>query len=102
MTVYLAKLLEQQNDPEGWKQSAEVAITASAQAISVITDRILELKNDIQSVADCIPKLGADMMMYRPRGSEQHLNIKENYDFLYQRIEALEQKVLELENALQH
>lgn len=100
--VYLAKLLEQQNDPDGWKESAETAITASAHAIGAITDRIIDMKKDIQTVADAIPKLGAEMMMYKPRGVEQHLNIKENYDFLYQRIEALEQKVLELENALQH
>lgn len=57
----------------------------------MINDILLKLGERLENLEKYVQALPTpDKTMYRPPNHEEYLNIKENYDLLYRRLEALE------------
>jgi len=67
----------------------EAAHRVSAEAIKVIIDRLVKLEEAFNSLQELILSGG---ITYRPRGYDVHLNMKENYDEIYKRLDELQHR----------
>tara|TARA_Y100000004_G_scaffold92218_1_gene103331 strand:+ start:296 stop:532 length:237 start_codon:yes stop_codon:yes gene_type:complete len=64
----------------------------------MINDVLLKLGERLEHLEKYVQALPTpDKTMYRPPNHEDYLNIKENYDLIYKRIEALENGMQETE-----
>ena len=68
---------------EQWSEVANYSEMINA-VLMKIGERLEHLKKYVQALRT------PDKTMYRPANHEEYLNIKENYDLLYRRLEALE------------
>jgi len=88
-------------DLEGWGQSVNEAIQAQSEAIDECARRIVNLEKALEQIVITIQDLAqathdtqqvlmGGQINYKPTDSETHLNMKENFDQLYDRIIKLE------------
>tara|TARA_B100002019_G_C21271331_1_gene602541 strand:- start:3629 stop:3862 length:234 start_codon:yes stop_codon:yes gene_type:complete len=68
---------------ERWEEIVE-----NNKMINEILVKLVERVEHIEKYVQTMPT--PDKVMYRPPNHEDYLNIKENYDLLYKRLEALE------------
>lgn len=72
---------EEKIDP--WKDNQE-----AHEVINMCLGQIGERLAAIEKYLNELPT--PDKIMYKPKGAEDYLNMKENYDEIYKRLEALE------------
>lgn len=88
-------------DLEGWGQSVNEAIQAQSEAIDECAKRIVAIEGAIEQIVltlqdlakatnDTQQVLMRGQINYKPSDGETHLNMKENFDQLYDRIIKLE------------
>lgn len=88
-------------DLEGWGQSVNEAIQAQSEAIDECARRIVNIEKAIEHIVSTIQDLAkatndtqkvlqAGDIRYQPCDGVSHLNMKENFDHLYERIIKLE------------
>lgn len=65
----------------------EAAHRASSEAIKLLVDRVIDLQERLHKLETILSEGG---ITYRPEGYENHLNMKENYDEIYNRLGKLE------------
>jgi len=63
-------------------------LTTAYEMLVGIVVKLGERVEHIEKYVQNIPT--PDKVMYRPRETEEYLNIKENYDLIYKRLEVLE------------
>ncbi|WDS61079.1 hypothetical protein SBM1_00212 [Synechococcus phage S-BM1] len=62
--------------------------TEAHEVINMCLSQIGERLAEIEKYLNELPT--PDKIMYKPKGAEDYLNMKENYDEIYKRLEALE------------
>jgi hypothetical protein len=72
---------EEKIDP--WQDNQE-----AHEVINMCLGQIGERLAEIEKYLNELPT--PDKIMYKPKGAEDYLNMKENYDEIYKRLEALE------------
>lgn len=72
---------EEKIDP--WQDNQE-----AHEVINMCLGQIGERLAEIERYLNELPT--PDKIMYKPKGAEDYLNMKENYDEIYKRLEALE------------
>jgi hypothetical protein len=72
---------EEKIDP--WQDNTE-----AHEVINMCLSQIGERLAEIEKYLNELPT--PDKIMYKPKGAEDYLNMKENYDEIYKRLEALE------------
>ena len=73
-------------DYDPWQDNAE--------AHEVLNTCVHELAERLGEVTKYVNDLTTpEKILYKPKGAEEYLNIKENYDEIYRRIAELEEKV---------
>lgn len=72
---------EEKIDP--WQDNTE-----AHEVINMCLSQIGERLTEIEKYLNELPT--PDKIMYKPKGAEDYLNMKENYDEIYKRLEALE------------
>lgn len=72
---------EEKIDP--WQDNQE-----AHEVINMCLSQIGERLAEIEKYLNELPT--PDKIMYKPKGAEDYLNMKENYDEIYKRLEALE------------
>ena len=91
-------------DLEEWAKSVNEAITAQAEAIDECAKRIVTIEKAIEQMVSTIQDIAKGLnntndvlsqgkINYQPKDSDKHLNMKENFDHLYERIIRLENRV---------
>ena len=91
-------------DLEEWAKSVNEAITAQAEAIDECAKRIVTIEKAIEQMVSTIQDIAKGLnntndvlsqgkINYQPKDSDKHLNMKENFDHLYERIIRLENGV---------
>ena len=89
---------------EEWATSVNEAISAQAEAINECATRIVTIEKAIEQMVATIQDLAKAInntnsvlsngnINYQPKDSDRHLNMKENFDHLYERIIRLENGV---------
>ena len=64
-----------------------------AEALNAINDCLIALGKRLQEVEEYVATMNiAEKVLYKPNGQEKYLNIKENYDLIYQRLDKLEKE----------
>lgn len=74
------------NESEKWNDNQE-AHKAINECLQIIGERLQALEQYVQEIPT------PDKTFYRPKGAEEHLNVKGNYDEIYSRIERLEERL---------
>lgn len=72
---------EEKIDP--WQDNQE-----AHEVINMCLSQIGERLAEVEKYLNELPT--PDKIMYKPKGAEDYLNMKENYDEIYKRLEALE------------
>jgi|14_taG_2_1085336.scaffolds.fasta_scaffold41406_2 hypothetical protein len=91
-------------DLEGWGRSVNDAIKAQSEAIDECANRIVTIEKAIEQIVDTIKDIAVGLsdtqqvlhkgeINYKPSDGESHLNMKENFDHVYERIIRLENGV---------
>ncbi|AGH06764.1 hypothetical protein Fa020709_082 [Synechococcus phage S-RIM2] len=73
---------------DAWQDNTE-----AHEAINMCLVQIAERISEIEKYVSELPT--PDKIMYKPKGVEEYLNMKQNYDEIYKRLEALESGVQE-------
>ena len=61
------------------------------EAHRILVDTIVKLGERVENLEKYVQAIPTpDKVMYRPANHKEYLNIKENYDLLYKRLEVLE------------
>jgi len=92
---------QSENELESWAKSVNEAITAQAEAIDECAKRIVTIEKAIEQMVSTMKDLAVGLtdtqqvlkggkIRYKPADGDQHLNMKENFDHLYERIIRLE------------
>ena len=64
-----------------------------AEALNAINDCLIALGKRLQEVEEYVATMNiAEKVLYKPNGHEKYLNIKENYDLIYERLDKLEKE----------
>lgn len=71
------------SEMDPWKDNQE-----AHEAINMCLVQIGERLKEIEQYLNSVPT--PDKILYKPNGAEDYLNMKENYDEIYRRLEALE------------
>ena len=74
---------EQQEEIERWAQTL-TALNTINECIVKLTERVNAIEKYIQEMPT------PDKTYYKPHGEEEYLNVKANYDLIYNRLRALE------------
>ena len=64
-----------------------------AEALNAINDCLIALGKRLQEVEEYVATMNfSEKILYKPNGKEKYLNIKENYDLIYERLDKLEKE----------
>tara|TARA_B100001057_G_scaffold449116_1_gene490029 strand:+ start:3707 stop:3940 length:234 start_codon:yes stop_codon:yes gene_type:complete len=62
-------------------------------ALNTINECLLSLGERIKQIEEYVTTMAIhEKILYKPNGHEKYLNIKENYDHIYQRLDKLEKE----------
>jgi len=80
----LRELLQRNSNSEN-----EYAHRVTSEAIQTIIKRVVALEEKVDALSKWLDTIHT-ALVYKPEGSEKHLNMVENYDEIYSRIRKLE------------
>lgn len=64
-----------------------------AEALNAINDCLIALGKRMKELEEYVTTMNiSEKILYKPSGQEKYLNIKENYDLIYERLDKLEKE----------
>ena len=72
----------------------EEAVQQIADNLDVINECLIKLGERVKAIEDYVQQLSpADKIFYKPKGSEEYLNLSDNFNQIYKRLGELEDGV---------
>ena len=69
----------------------EEEVQQIADNLDVINECLIKLGERVKAIEDYVQQLSpADKIFYKPKGSEEYLNLQDNFNEIYKRLGALE------------
>ena len=76
------------------KVPTEQAVQQIADSLSAINECIINLGERVKAIEDYVQELSpANKIFYKPKGSEEYLNLSDNFNQIYKRLGELEDGV---------
>ena len=65
--------------------------TDVAEALNAVNECLIALGKRVAEIEEYVTTMNiAEKVLYKPSGSDKYLNIKENYDHIYKRLDKIE------------
>ena len=65
--------------------------TDVAEALNAVNECLIALSKRVAEIEEYVTTMNiAEKVLYKPSGSDKYLNIKENYDHIYKRLDKIE------------